>query len=453
MLHHSIHIRSRAVLRRIVCALLCLCLASCALLLALQQRPTETVEAARTSKNVDDDIVECEALLSRLQSELSELMGQISDLEGQSNAAAQQAQLAAGQVTVLEAQIELNESLLQSCDMKLNTVQAERILAESDYQYYQEVFAEMVRFIDENGAVSDFELLFTSASLSDYLNRRDDFNSIMECVDDLMQTMEQSLLRLDDLEADYAEAQEKYQRYLDEMDAEKKELEKAKANFEKLAKEAGQQQSELTGDYAELSKTIQEAKTKLETLKSERATLIALEEEERRRQELLQQQQQQKPGAVYPPETVSNLGFSWPLQSGTSYRITSYFSTRTNPITGVGTEFHEGLDVACPKGTQILAAKAGIVTKSAWYGGYGNCVIIYHGKDSLGRSVTTLYGHASALQCNEGDQVQQGQCVSLVGSTGRSTGNHLHFSVLLDGVYADPDDYLPNGYYTKQPNG
>ena len=79
-------------------------------------------------------------------------------------------------------------------------------------------------------------------------------------------------------------------------------------------------------------------------------------------------------------------------------------------------------------------------------------MIIYHGKDSRGRSVTTLYGHASELKCVEGQQVEQGQCISLVGSTGRSTGNHLHFSVLLDGEYVDPDDYLPNGYYIKMAN-
>ena len=445
MLNQPIHVRFRAAIRRIVCTFLCLCMVCFAFFLALQQRPAEEVEAARTSKNVDDDIKECEALLSRLQSELNELSGEIADLDGQSSAALQQAQLAAGQVAVLEAQIELNESLLQSCDMKLSTVMAERILAESEYQYYQEVFAEMIRFIDENGAVSDFELLFTSASLADYLNRRDDFSSIMECVSDLMQSMQQSMLRLDDLEAEYTDAQDKYVRYLEDMDAQKAELEKAKANFEQLAAQAGQQQEELSGEYAELSKTIQEAKEKLAALKSERAALIALEEEERRRQEQLQQQQ----GQVHNPGVVSDLGFSWPLAPGTSYRITDYFGTRPNPFTGVGTEYHEGLDVACVKGTQILAAKAGIVTKSASYGGYGNCVIMYHGKDSQGRSVTSLYGHASELKCKEGDQVKQGQCISLVGSTGRTTGNHLHFSVLLDGKYVNPDNYLPDGYYTK----
>lgn len=439
------HTSFRIASHRALCMLLCLSLASCAFLLALRQEAPMQVEAARTSKNVDEDIVECEALLSSLQSELTNLVAQISDLDDQSNNASQQAQLVAGQVAILEAQIELNESLLQSCDMKLSTAQTERILVENEYTYYQELFSELMRFIYENGTVNDFELLFTSASISDYLDRRDDFNSIMECVSDLVQTMEQSLLRLDDLEEEYKDAKAKYEHYLDELDADKTALEEAKASLELLAQEIGKEQNALTDSYAELNQTIQKTKNKLQTLKEERATLIALEEEERRRQEQMQQQQ----GQVHQPGTVSDLGFSWPLQGGISYRISDYFGTRPNPFTGVGTESHQGLDVACAKGTQILAAKAGIVTKSAEYGGYGNCVIIYHGKDSQGRSVTTLYGHADALKCKEGDQVQQGQCVSLVGSTGRSSGNHLHFSVLLDGVYVNPDNYLPDGYYTK----
>lgn len=439
---NPIHISPRTVLRRAVCLTLCLLLACGVSLFALQQSEPLPVEAARTSKNVDDDIVECEALLSRLQSDLKSLNEQISELDGASNAALEQAQLAAGQVTVLSAQIELNESLLQSCEMKIGTAQAERVLAESDYEYYQDVLAEVIRYVDEHAPVSDFELLFTSASLSDYLNRRDDLDSVMECVDDLRQSMQQSLLRLDELEAEYTEAEEKYEKYLAQLDEQKAELEKSKAEFERLAAEAGQQQSELSGEYASLNKTIQETQAKIASLKKERATLIALEEEQRRKEE----QEKYKPG------TVSDLGFAWPLQPNATYRITSYFSTRTNPITGHGTEFHEGLDIACAKGTQILAAKAGVVTKSAEYGGYGKCVILYHGKDSKGRSVTTLYGHASELKCVEGQQVEQGQCISLVGSTGRSTGNHLHFSVLLDGEYVDPDDYLPNGYYIKMEN-
>lgn len=422
---------------RALCMLLSVCCACTVFVFSLQAQPAPEAEAKRDTQTVDNEISECEALLSRLKSEQSALVAQMAELKSQSEASREQAVLAAGQVAILQAEIELNESLLESCDMKRSTLQAEQFLVQNEYVYYQEMYAELMRFIYENGTVSDFELLFTSDSLSDYLERRDNFNSIMDCVSDMTQSIEQSLLKLQDLDEEYALAVEKYEWYLHDLYADKRTLESAMAEFEQLSAQLNMDGDQLSSDYTVLSSTISDASAKLTSLKNEREQLRKQEEEERRQQML---------------GIVSASGFGWPIEPGVSYRISSYYSTRINPITGSGYEFHEGLDIACGGGTKILAAKAGIVTKSAWYGGYGNCVIVYHGKDANGRVVTTLYGHASALKCNEGDQVNKGDLLALVGSTGRSTGNHLHFSVLLDGAYVDPDDYLPDGFYKKLPN-
>lgn len=421
--------------RKIITALLCIALAGSTVLCALQSKPIPEVTAERTVATVDEEIKECEALISRLNGELSVLNQQIADLGDQSADALEQAQLAAGQVAILEAQIELNQSLLQSCDMKRSTAQTELVLVQNEYEYYTELFAELMRFIYENGATNDFELLFSSESLSDYLSRRDNFNSIMECVNDLRLSMEQSLLKLTDLEQEYAIAVEKYERYLQNLENDKADLDQAIAEFKLLAEGLGVDQDTLSAEYAAVNRTVADAKSKLNQLKEERSELY--------------EKENQNTGAPFVPVDG---GFIWPIATNVYYRITSHYSTRTNPITGVGTEFHSGLDIACVSGSPILAAASGIVTKSAWYGGYGNCVIIYHGQDDNGHAVTSLYGHASKLECVEGQQVKQGDVIALVGTTGRSTGNHLHFSVLLDGVYVDPDDYLPNGYYTKLPN-
>ena len=404
-------------------------------LCALESKPTQPVLAERTIASIDEEIKECEALLSRLQSELSQLSESLKDVENQTDAAKKQAELLAGQVLLLETQIEMNESLLMSCDMKRATAQAELVLLQDEYTYYSELFAELMRFIYENGTVNDFELLFTSDSLSDYLERRDNFNSIMECVDDLRSSSQQSLLKMEEVEREFEVACEKYESHLDTLDKDKLALEQAKEEFHAIADSLGIDFDSLSGEYATVSKAIADAKDKIAKLKEER-------------KELYQQQIQDNNPTFKPVEG----GFIWPIDENVTYRISSHYSTRTNPITGVGTEFHSGLDIACAKGSPILAAAGGVVTKSAWYGGYGNCVIIYHGQDNKGRAVTSLYGHASKLICTQGQQVAQGDIVALVGTTGRSTGNHLHFSVLLDGVYVDPDDYLPDGYYTKLPN-
>ena len=426
---------SRSFLKKLICGILCVSLSIAVFLCALESKPTQPVLADRTIASIDEEIKECEALLSRLQSELSRLNNELKDVEDRTDAANKQAELLVGQILLLETQIEMNESLLMSCDMKRATAQTELVLLQDEYTYYNELFAELMRFIYENGTMNDFELLFTSDSLSDYLERRDNFNSIMECVNDLRASAQQSLLKLEEVQREYNVACEKYETYLGTLAQDKAALEQAKVEFETIADSLGTDFETLSGEHSNISKAIKEAKDKIAQLKEER-------------QALYEQQIQDNTPTFKPVEG----GFIWPIDENVSYRISSHYSTRTNPITGVGTEFHSGLDVACAKGSPILAAAGGVVTKSAWYGGYGNCVIIYHGQDSQGRAVTTLYGHASKLICTQGQQVSQGDIVALVGTTGRSTGNHLHFSVLLDGVYVDPDDYLPDGYYTKLPN-
>lgn len=98
---------------------------------------------------------------------------------------------------------------------------------------------------------------------------------------------------------------------------------------------------------------------------------------------------------------------------------------------------HEGIDLAAAAGTPVRAAAGGVVRKASWYGGYGNAVIIDHGN-----GVSTLYGHNSALTVAVGDRVQAGQTIAKVGSTGDSTGPHLHFEVEVNGKKTDPRPWL-----------
>ncbi len=127
----------------------------------------------------------------------------------------------------------------------------------------------------------------------------------------------------------------------------------------------------------------------------------------------------------------------WPLPASYQY-ISSPFGMRLHPILGKRL-MHTGIDIPAPGGTSIYAAKGGTVINAAYLGSYGNAVIIDHGG-----GIHTLYGHSSKLLVSEGDVVNKGDVVALVGSTGRSTGNHLHFEVRENGVYVDPKKYLFN---------
>ena len=125
--------------------------------------------------------------------------------------------------------------------------------------------------------------------------------------------------------------------------------------------------------------------------------------------------------------------FIWPIQG----RISSNFGWRTDPITG-SSEFHKGLDIAVPLGKQIRAASSGKVTKSGWMTGFGKTIVIDHGD-----GVETIYAHNSKNYVSLGERVHTGQLIGLAGSTGRSTGSHLHFGVIVNDKAVDPMKYLP----------
>ena len=131
-------------------------------------------------------------------------------------------------------------------------------------------------------------------------------------------------------------------------------------------------------------------------------------------------------------KNVVSLGISLIKPVSNYQLITSRFGWRSR-------DNHKGMDIAAAAGTAIYAAAAGTVTTASygWGGGYGNYIIINHGK-----GVQTLYGHCSSLNVSQGQYVSQGQLIARVGSTGQSTGNHLHFEVRVNGIAQDPQNYV-----------
>jgi murein DD-endopeptidase MepM/ murein hydrolase activator NlpD len=117
-------------------------------------------------------------------------------------------------------------------------------------------------------------------------------------------------------------------------------------------------------------------------------------------------------------------------------KITSHLGWRKNPF-GRGYEFHSGIDITAPKGSKVLATADGVVEFAGWYGDYGKTVIIRHPSGYL-----TLYGHLSQIDVKEGQRVKAGDVVGRVGSTGRSTGTHLHYEVIKDNKPIDPSKFL-----------
>ena len=239
---------------------------------------------------------------------------------------------------------------------------------------------------------------------------------------------------------------------MDNMKAAKSELEADKVELEAQRKELQSQKAELdTQNYqmkakqSELNSSISAAQLSAQDAqKAQQTAQAAIESDELNYEAVKKQIQQMIAAAAASKPTLSFTGFICPLKSYS--RISSEYGWRKNPVTGVN-KLHAGTDFAAPGGTPIHAAASGYVQVAGWSsGGYGNYVIIYHGKMSDGNQYSTLYGHMRSVATSAGKYVQQGEVIGYVGSTGNSTGNHLHLEVWKGGSKANavnPRGYIP----------
>ena len=223
-----------------------------------------------------------------------------------------------------------------------------------------------------------------------------------------------------------------------ELEAQRKELKGQKAELDTQNYQMKAKQSELNSSISAAQLSAQDAQ------KAQKAAQAAIESDELNYEAVKKEIQKLIAAAASSKPQLSFTGFACPLKSYT--RVSSEYGWRKNPVSGVN-RLHAGIDLAAPGGTPIYAAASGYVQVAGWSsGGYGNYVIIYHGKMSDGNQYSTLYGHMRSVATSAGKYVQQGEIIGYVGSTGNSTGNHLHLEVWKGGSKANavnPRGYIP----------
>lgn len=222
------------------------------------------------------------------------------------------------------------------------------------------------------------------------------------------------------------------------LESQRSELQSKKADLDAQNSQMRVKQSELNSSVAAAQMSAAEAQ------QAQKDAQAAIESDEMNYEAVKKQIQKLIAAAAASKPTLSFTGFICPLKSYS--RISSEYGWRKNPVTGVN-KLHAGTDFAAPGGTPIYAAASGYVQVAGWSsGGYGNYVIIYHGKMSDGNQYSTLYGHMRSVATSAGKYVQQGEIIGYVGSTGNSTGNHLHLEVWKGGSKANavnPRGYIP----------
>ena len=222
------------------------------------------------------------------------------------------------------------------------------------------------------------------------------------------------------------------------LESQRSELQSKKADLDAQNSQMRAKQNELNSSVAAAQMSAAEAQ------QAQKDAQAAIESDEMNYEAVKKQIQKMIAAAAASKPTLSFTGFICPLKSYS--RISSEYGWRKNPVTGVN-KLHAGTDFAAPGGTPIHAAASGYVQVAGWSsGGYGNYVIIYHGKMSDGNQYSTLYGHMRSVATSAGKYVQQGEIIGYVGSTGNSTGNHLHLEVWKGGSKANavnPRGYIP----------
>jgi murein DD-endopeptidase MepM/ murein hydrolase activator NlpD len=209
-----------------------------------------------------------------------------------------------------------------------------------------------------------------------------------------------------------------------EQETAKAEQKSKQAEVDALITQISAQEDELEAQEAELKKAAAAADAQIKAKEKELAAQIA--------------------------KVVSESGFQWPL-SGSYNTLSSLYGSRIHPVTGKPSN-HTGIDIPAPSGTPIYAAKSGVVSTSVYGSGsswsYGNYVVISHSDGT-----STLYAHMSKRAVSEGQTVKQGAVIGYVGTTGRSTGNHLHFEVRVNGNRTDPINYFKSMTLYATSNG
>ncbi len=306
------------------------------------------------------------------------------------------------------------ESLQADIDAKLLEIEA----AEEELIEAQEIAADQysdmklrIAYMYENDNVSYLELLLSSEDMSDFLNKVEYVNNVVEYDREQLESYEATVDLVEENKA--------------VIESESDALLEMQVELESKNEELNAVLEELNLTIADLEDEISMEQEKLEEL------VEAAEEAARQREAALEAAASGNKGASY----VSGDGyFSHPIPDYTY--ISSDFGYRIHPISGEY-KLHSGTDFAAPTGTPIYAADDGVVITASYSSSAGNWIIIDHGDGLM-----TVYMHNSKLFVSVGDTVTKGENIALCGSTGNSTGSHLHFGVKLNGEYVDPMPYL-----------
>ena len=395
--------------RKTAAVILSLCAAVC-----LPQAGTDVHADSLSSLQSKQEQIEKE--LDEINDELSSLKNDIAQAQQYQNTLSQQIELNNQKLTILDNTItQLNTDMEESRE-NLAQVEENITAKEGEIEQTTDQYKERMRAMYMTGDTSTLELLFSSDSFSDLLSNIEMMRAISEHDTALLESLRVQKTDLQNqksqaerIQADIADQQQ-------QADAQKAEMEQTNKELEAAYAQSKDAMQDIEAEKAMFEQNAAAKQKEAEQIEEEISAEI-------RR---LQEQNQQNGGGA----TSFTGTFARPTNSG--YYISSGYGPRWG-------SFHSGIDITAGGcyGANIYASAAGTVITASYHWSYGNYVVIDHGG-----GYSTLYAHCSALNVSVGQQVSQGQVIAKIGSTGQSTGPHLHFEVRINGTRQNPSNYV-----------
>lgn len=316
----------------------------------------------------------------------------------------------------LQQEIDLAAQAIEKTKKEITKYKKELKVAEESANLQYDTMKKRIKYMYENGSQDYLDILFSSKNIADLLNRAEYVEKISDYDKKMFSEYQKTKTEIEEKSKELNSRLELLEGYEYEEKIEREALKTIQKNKKNELKNFNQRLTDSQKTAKEFAKQAARAEAEVERLLQEK-------------QKEIERQNQVDAG-----EFVGDGTLSWPLPS--PGRISSGFGKRVSPTAGAST-YHKGLDIAIAAGTPVLASGSGKVVTATYSSSAGNYVMISHGN-----RLYTVYMHCSSLSVREGAQVEKGSTIGYVGSTGISTGAHLHFGVSKDGAYVNPLSYV-----------
>jgi len=372
------------------------------LVLSLSLSMVPIIYAAKSVNELREELKQNQENVEKTKKELKDKQAEHTEQKKKKNAIDLE-------IAGLQSDIDAIQSVIDEKNAEIEARNAEIAEVESEIQATDQLLKQRMKVMYESGDISYLEILLESDGLSDFYTRMYIIETIVEHDNKL----------IDD-----------YKSRINQIEEAKKTIELEMGEQVEAMKILEEKKSEIAKKQAEQDAIVRELSKDINELKRQEAEMEKAERQIQAQIDAALNTSDQK--------NVKYTGsgkFILPLASYT--RISDPYGLREkHPITGKRT-MHKGIDYAAPAGTAIYAADDGVVLTSGWINGYGYTITVNHGS-----GIVTLYAHCSSLIAKAGQKVKQGDTIARVGTTGNSTGNHLHFEVKVNGVAQDPNKFF-----------